>query len=205
MTTDVSAVRRSRLAAGWRAAHHPVPDAPHWAVVAAWLVPLVVLPSSIWRITVVWFAPPEGGGRDDLPAWLPIELWVVVLSIGSELLASLAFGLVARWGEIFPRWVPGLGGRRVPTPVAVVPAALGAALLTVVTTTGAVMNAQGLNVRGEPLPDDYPLHLRDLEGLVSVAAYAPLVLWGPLLAVLTLAYCRRRHLTARRTRTRTPR
>jgi hypothetical protein len=41
----------------------------------------------------------------------------------------LAFGLVQRWGEIFPRWMIGLAGRRVPMALAFVPVGLISALL----------------------------------------------------------------------------
>ncbi|MEO3891668.1 hypothetical protein [Nonomuraea sp. B5E05] len=34
----------------------------------------------------------------------------------------LALGLISRWGQIVPAWVPWLGGRRVPTGLAAVPA-----------------------------------------------------------------------------------
>lgn len=36
--------------------------------------------------------------------------------------AVLTLGLVQRWGEVFPRWLPWLRGRRVPVALAVVPA-----------------------------------------------------------------------------------
>ena len=45
--------------------------------------------------------------------------------------ASLMFGLVQRWGEVFPRWMIGLSGRRVPIALAVVPASLVSVLLVV--------------------------------------------------------------------------
>nr|WP_258544801.1 hypothetical protein [Micromonospora provocatoris] len=38
--------------------------------------------------------------------------------------AVLTLGLVAGWGERFPRWLPGLAGRRVPVLLAVIPAGL---------------------------------------------------------------------------------
>ncbi len=41
------------------------------------------------------------------------------------------FGLVQRWGEVFPRWMIGLRGRRVPIALAVVPASLVSVLLFV--------------------------------------------------------------------------
>ena len=45
--------------------------------------------------------------------------------------AVLTLGLVQRWGEVFPRWMIGLAGRRVPIALAVVPAALVSVLLIV--------------------------------------------------------------------------
>ena len=40
-------------------------------------------------------------------------------------------GLVQRWGEVFPRWMVGLAGRRVPMGLAVIPASLASVLLAV--------------------------------------------------------------------------
>jgi hypothetical protein len=45
--------------------------------------------------------------------------------------AILMLGLVQRWGEVFPRWMIGLAGRRVPIALAVVPASLASVLLFV--------------------------------------------------------------------------
>ena len=55
------------------------------------------------------------------------------LSLGTFILvgAVLMLGLVQRWGEIFPRWMIGLTGRRVPIALAVVPASLASVLLIV--------------------------------------------------------------------------
>lgn len=205
MSTLIEHRPRARpLRSMWRGAHHAVPDAPGWARKAAYLVPLCVLPSSVWRIVVVVGARTDNvaGQSDDLPAWLPIEVYVVLLSVVSELLAFTAVGLVASWGEVFPRWLPQLRRRSVPTLLAAVPATIGATVLTALTLTSLVTSLHGTNVRGEPLPENYPLHLRDLEGVVSVAAYAPLLLWGPLLAALTVAYVRRRRRPGRRNPTR---
>jgi hypothetical protein len=44
--------------------------------------------------------------------------------------AGLTLGLIQRWGEVYPRWIPGLGGRRVGVATAAVPAAVAALLLT---------------------------------------------------------------------------
>jgi hypothetical protein len=45
--------------------------------------------------------------------------------------AVLMLGLVQRWGEVFPRWMIGLAGRRVPIALAVLPASLVSVLLIV--------------------------------------------------------------------------
>ncbi|MFG2003604.1 hypothetical protein ACGFNU_31025 [Spirillospora sp. NPDC048911] len=107
-----------RLRSAWAAAHVRADGVPNWAWTAALAVPLTVLPSSVWRIAIGTFHLPIGEGDQgdgDLPSWLPGEVYVVLLSLVSELLAFTAVGLVATWGETFPRWIPGLRGRRVPT------------------------------------------------------------------------------------------
>jgi hypothetical protein len=45
--------------------------------------------------------------------------------------AVLMLGLVQRWGEVFPRWMIGLAGRRVPIALAVIPASIVSVLLIV--------------------------------------------------------------------------
>ncbi|GAA2119296.1 hypothetical protein [Actinomadura alba] len=189
-----------RVRAAWTAAHAPAAEVPRWARIAAFAIPFTVLPAGIWRVAVVTFHAPivvhgePGAGR--LPAWLPMELYVVLLSVGSELLAFAAVGLIATWGEVFPRWIPGLRGRRVPVLAAVVPAAAGAAVLTLMCTLAAVNAALGHTIQGEPLAANFPLNFDDWQGVLAVVAYAPLLLWGPLLGTLTIAYWRRRHRNA---------
>jgi hypothetical protein len=171
---------------------------PRWVRNAAYAVPLTVLPSSLWRIAVGTFHLPIARGDLSLDGTssgvpgVPLELYVVLLSIVSELVAFTAVGLVSQWGEVFPRWVPGLRGRRVPVALAVVPAALGALTLTVLWTWVAITLSLGLQVDGSPTTPNSPVSLDDWEGLVAAVTYAPLLLWGPLLAVLTVSYWRRR-------------
>ncbi len=60
-------------------------------------------------------------------------IWVSGLFLATFGLVGslLMLGLVQRWGEVFPRWMPGLAGRRVPIALAVVPAAFVSVLLIV--------------------------------------------------------------------------
>ena len=187
-----------RIRAAWAAAHAPAPGVPRWARIAACAVPLTVLPSSVWRIAACTFHAPimrgELGsdlGSSGLPG-VPLGLYVVLLSIVSELLAFTAVGLVSGWGEVVPRWIPVLRGRRVPTLAAVIPAALGAAALTLLWTWMAVTMSLGLRIDGRPQAAAAPVSFSDWKGLVAVAAYTPLLVWGPLLGAVTISYWRRR-------------
>ena len=198
MTTTIRVRPASRLAGAWAAAHRPVPGVPRWARNAACAVPYTVLPASLWRIALCTFHVPIG--RGDIGSGLapsgvpgvPLGLYVIVLSVISELLAFTAVGLVSAWGEVFPGWIPVLGGRRVPTLAAVVPAALGAVVLTLLWTWVAVSFSLGMRINGRPLGSDSVLSFADWKGLVAIIAYAPLLLWGPLLGAVTIGYWKRR-------------
>jgi hypothetical protein len=163
---------------------------PRWAVWAAHLVPLALVPSALWRIAQGLGVPVGFSGQlaEDFaaPGW--ITPYVIVLSLVAEGIALLTLGLVRPWGERFPGWLPVVGGRTVPVLAAVVPAALGAAAVTAATVTGAVL-WNGPENNGNP---DAP---QGFAGLVMTVCYAPMLLWGPLLAAVTVAYYRRRRPT----------
>ena len=97
----------------------------------------------------------------------------------------LTFGLVERWGEVFPRWIPILGCRQVPLALAVVPASIVAVLVT----NAGLMFWRTTLTGGFPL-GDMLITLGD-----SWAALAPELLWplwGAALGGATLAYYLRR-------------
>ncbi|GAA4239492.1 hypothetical protein GCM10022254_59820 [Actinomadura meridiana] len=163
---------------------------PRWAEVVAHAIPLTVLPSGLWRIALGLGVPMgfagEGDGFIDFPD--PIGTpYVFALSLVSEFFAMLALGLVRPWGEVFPRWFPLVGGRRVPVAFAVGAASLGAAAVTAITLFGASGWSDAMSEDGTPT---------GFQKVVMTAAYAPLLAWGPLLAVLTVHYFLRRR-TAR--------
>jgi glycerol-3-phosphate acyltransferase PlsY len=147
----------------------------------AYTVPLIVLPSSIWRLPAVF---DDGIGLGE-------RAYIVLLSILSEALAFTAIGLIARWGEVFPRWIPFLRGRRVPTKVTAILAAIGATVLTLGTVLTLVTELMGTTIRGDDLPANYPSEIGGWQTAWFYVCYAPLILWGPLLAVLTIAYWKR--------------
>lgn len=158
---------------------------PRWARVAAHAAALTPLPSGLWRIALV-FGFPAGytaQGYEDLDATGWGAPYLIVLSLLTEAAALLALGLVQRWGEVVPRWVPFLGGRAVPAAAAVVPAAAGAAILTVLWTQ--------LLLWWQVPHDDLTATGATVIGIL----YLPLVAWGPLLAAVTVSYWRRRRFT----------
>ena len=98
-------------------------------------------------------------------------------------------GLVQRWGEVFPRWMIGLAGRRVPIALVVIPALLVSVLLLVggigiwsglgqMKANLAAMNADATEVIGAILFELGPTLLFPL--------------WGVALVVATLGYYYRR-------------
>lgn len=165
---------------------------PRWAVWTAYATALTALPSALWRIAAMIGRAPlletdakalaEASALEQGPWW-----YIVSLSVVSEAAAFLAIGLVAVWGEVWPKWIPVLRGRRVPVMAAVAPAVIGAAALMVF-PYALVMYGFGWGIDGEPTG----LVVHGWQHVAFWAAYGPLAFWGPLLALLTVHYYRRR-------------
>ncbi len=103
--------------------------------------------------------------------------------------AALMLGLVQRWGEIFPRWMIGLAGRRVPIALAVIPASLVSVLL--------VVGGAGIWAGIPQMAANAKAAGIDNNGLIGVIIFqlGPTLLfpvWGLALAVATLGYYYRR-------------
>ncbi|MFJ9771415.1 hypothetical protein ACIRVF_09230 [Kitasatospora sp. NPDC101157] len=188
MTTRATPARlHGRTAAG----------VPRWAVWAAYATSLTALPAGLWRILSVDLRLPlmeaPADGRPP-PDWFGAEWWyVIALSLVSEALAFLAVGLVSEWGEVWPRWIPRLGGRPVPILAAVIPAGLGATANTLLWPYSMTMISLGRMVTGEANPR---AGTHGWQAVVFYGAYWPLALWGPLLGLLTVHYYRRRRRAA---------
>ncbi|MFI0774787.1 hypothetical protein [Streptomyces sp. NPDC021212] len=155
---------------------------PLWAHRAAAAAVWVSLPSALWRLAVVLGVPlglaPSEYNAMLLPGWGLLIL--PLMSLAQESLAWLTLGLVRPWGEVWPRWIPYLGGRPVPVPAAVIPAAFGALACS---TYGVAFVWTTLHAHMDITP---------WGNWLLTAAYLPLVAWGPLLGAVTLHYYRRR-------------
>ncbi|GAA4703066.1 hypothetical protein APR04_000464 [Promicromonospora umidemergens] len=150
----------------------------------AHVLALITLPSGLWRIALVAGLPVV-----NTTIVLPFSerVQIVGLSVFAELLALLSLGLVQRWGEVVPGWLPLVGGRPIHRIAATVPAALGAAALTGIWTFAVVNVLRGTT--SGALDFYFPTVVQKV---VLLVCYVPLLAWGPLLAVLTVAYFRRR-------------
>ncbi|QFY06161.1 hypothetical protein GBF35_05250 [Nonomuraea phyllanthi] len=89
----------------------------------------------------------------------------------------LTLGLTQRWGEIFPRWMPGLRGRRVPPLMAVIPAGFVSIIITV-----AGLTYLRWTIAGRFALDEWGAWLPE--------CFWPI--WGTALAVATVCYHQRR-------------
>lgn len=139
--TAVAYQRRSRDACehcGRIAAHsdHQVPPAlaRHLARWANWSVAVAIIVPTIYAVTrYAWvLGIPLGISQQFLREGQTTGLWWAGAGLATVAVtgAILTLGLVQHWGEIFPRWMIGLAGKRVPPALAIVPASLVSVLLT---------------------------------------------------------------------------
>ncbi|WP_371615356.1 hypothetical protein [Streptomyces sp. NBC_00454] len=159
---------------------------PRWANRTAHAVPLAVLPSGLWRMAMAVGIPVGFSGQlaKDWQPGLETSSYITLLTLITEGLALLTIGLVRPWGETVPRWIPLLSGRHIPTWTVVIPATLGAAAVTALSLK-MFWGGTPADVGGSEAP-------HGTAAWIMNACYAPMLLWGPLLAVVTVAYCARR-------------
>jgi hypothetical protein len=154
-----------------------------WAVWAAYAVPLCVLPSAVWRLSLLF-------DDDAVSPW-----YMLVLSALSMGLAVLTLGLVHRWGQQVPQWVPGIGGRRVPARPVVRIALVGGWLLVALCLYFFLNQRFNLVQSGwVGIGGDEPAHPRP--GWEVFRYYVPLLAWGPLVIAVSTDYRRRAAVTA---------
>jgi len=168
------------------------PDqAARWGRIAVYVA--MVAPVFYVLIRYAWaLGFPLGMSEEQFRRGQENGMWVSgALFLGTFILvgAVLMLGLVQRWGEVFPRWMIGLAGRRVPIALAVVPASLASVLLIVggvtiwfdldqMVANSAAAGAEGIGLIGEVIFQVGPTLLFPV--------------WGVALAVATLGYYYRR-------------
>ena len=157
------------------------------AAVARWGRPVTYLAAAIpafYSLTRwLWaFGVPFGISEEFHAQGEAEGAWFAGAWLGSFALvgAVLTIGLLQRWGEAFPRWVPVIGGGAVPIGLATVPASIVAALAT----------SGGIGMYSQAAADGGLELTADSWGAIGPALLWPL--WGIALAAATLAYYLRR-------------
>ena len=161
-----------------------------WGRIAVYVAMVVPIFYAFTRI--IWaLGIPLGMSEETFRRGQEIGTWIGGLSLAAFNLvgAALMLGLVQRWGEVFPRWMIGLAGRRVPIALAVVPASLTSVLLFVggigiwSTLPRMVTNLQFEGSEGIGMI---------WEIVIQVGPTLLFPVWGIALAVATLGYYYRR-------------
>lgn len=140
----------------------------------------------VWRLHMLAW----GAGWDLAPDYRsrPLLIGYVLALVLVEALASLAvLGLVRPWGEVWPDWVPGMGGRRIPPAFVVTVASLGALAVSLI-VAAALYNIITMTVRGQSNPI---LQVHGWHRWFMLAHYVPWVLWPIGLWVAIVGYARR--------------
>ncbi|MFG2717926.1 hypothetical protein ACGFW5_06420 [Streptomyces sp. NPDC048416] len=166
---------------------------PRWAMRLAYALPLLLLPSCLWRLPfAAHFAMGQAhdGGMPPYGVSIP---YVLGLSVLSEVTAILGIGLVRGWGEVAPAWIPVIGGRRIRPLAAVVPALVGGLILTFLFTDVPLGGRRRLTPYGIIETVEYTNNAWQTLATVCIA---PTAVWGPIIIALAIAYYRRRTRTA---------
>lgn len=164
---------------------------PRWARIAAWTIPVLCLPSVIWRLAMSIDALISGDNPCIGPGMTPVAELVYVTAILPTVqlgLALLSLGLVKRWGVVVPRRLPILGGRRVPIWLGVGAAVAGAFGIVAFVFLSQVIGGS------QPTREIPPGC--ELPGTDVMVLYLPMALWPPLLIALAVQYLRRRRAEA---------
>ena len=171
---------------GWQAPE----SAARWGRIAVYVA--MIAPVSYAFIRYAWaLGIPFGMSQEYWQAGQARGTWVSGLFLASfgAVGAVLMLGLVQRWGEVFPRWMIGLAGRRVPIALAVVPAAFVSVLLIV----GGIAIWSSLGQMSANLASSGVEGSALIWGIVfQVGPTLLFPVWGVALAVATLGYYFRR-------------
>jgi hypothetical protein len=171
---------------GWT---NPI-KAARWGRIAVYVA--MVAPVFYALTRFAWaLGIPLGMSEEYLRSGQESRMWIGGLSLATFGLvgAFLMLGLVQHWGEVFPRWMIGLAGRRVPIALAVVPASIVSVLLIV----GGIGIWSGLDQMVANLAASGAADI-EISGAL-IFQLGPTLLfpvWGVALAVATLGYYFRR-------------
>lgn len=144
-----------------------------WGVRVTLVAAACPLPYALERLT--WLTPwPIGMGEG--PDSLAVRTQGMMIGLGALAGIALTLALITRFGEVFPGWLPIIGGRQVPVAAAVVPGGL-VALAAAMAAPGWIVNA---------------FTRFDGADLVYALVLGPFPIWAPALAAAVVLYALRR-------------
>ena len=150
-----------------------------WAVGVALAIPLAYAATRwLWALGV-----PLGISEAFYREGRAVGLWRIGAALATLAAAGslLTLGLVRPWGEVFARWIPWAGGRRVPRALVLVPAGL----VAVIVTSAGLMFVR-MTIAGTFRLGDHAITLDENFGALAPELLWPV--WGGALAVAVLAY-----------------
>lgn len=160
-----------------RPAAAPRTAAPGWVIGAGYLAVTGCLVRLGAQLVVGLEANPFAGG----PSMIVFEVGFLLAGL------LLPLALVHRWGRIWPFWVPGLAGRRIPRWLLIIPGVgLGGGMTSYFGLMTAQMIAERIQGRN-PFPPAGGLDLPEPFFWVSVPAY---LVWGVGLLIGAISYTR---------------
>jgi hypothetical protein len=159
-----------------------------WTAAVAIVVPVLYASTRwAWAAGIPLGVTPQflrDEARDTPDIWLAGALLATVAVVG----AILTLGLVQRWGEVYPRWLPYLRGRPVRPRTAIVPASVAAALILTAGIQSVRAQVLGHYPEGSGLGEEN-------WGTTAPGLLWPL--WGSALGATVLAYYLRRRCPGR--------
>lgn len=161
-----------------------------WAKAAGWGCLAAVAPSLLWRVAML-AGVDTGFAESELFRSSGFgTAYVLGLDVAEFLGGVLCVGLVRPWGEVWPRWIPRLGGHTVHR---LLPTTLGAlgdiALYAILTPLIVSFAGRWLGLTDAWVPTT---GMSPAQTTVLLLAYIPLFCWPALLTVALVGYWRRR-------------
>lgn len=168
----------------------PTVPVQRWALIAGWGSLLLPVPSVLWRLLMLAGVDVGFGLTGEVQESASAIGYVLGLEVLTVLVAVLGFGLIRRWGEVVPGWVPRLGGRTIPPLVPIIVGGIGSAVL--LGLIGSVLATFVLAWTGT-VPGWTPdVGMTAGERAFLLTCYVPFFLWPVAIAVALIGYARRR-------------
>jgi len=160
-----------------------------WAYWAGWGCVLSVIPSIVWRVAMLCGVDTGFAEAEVYRGSFQAVAYVITLEVMQLIGGILCLGLIARWGEWWPRWVPWLAGKPInpKLPFAVGLVANVVLYLLIIPIVGRFVGVWlGLWDGWTPTAA-----MNNQQRMWMVACYIPFTLWPVLLSITLVGFWKR--------------